>query len=355
MTERSAARKRLDKLWTQTQAEGTGEADPEIDRLACSVVSSVRYALVTQIMGKIDDGRRNLLALQAEADVEGAWDARSFASKVVAPWSLENEGILGNSADPYVSKPLRRPVLETGMKGVRNKRDWDLLVSFLDGLNSAGRNELTDALQRVLDSLARRRSLRQVEYRIPDRISSRQLEALTDEFLGERSGGVRAMAVAVSLFRVLERRVDGMSIQNVQGITVSDAATDMPGDIVYTGKDGSGTVIEVKDSELTLADLVSSSRKARKAFEDASNLLLAVRGVKKADRKKIGLQIEDAWKKGVDVSVIEIPILVKAVLAVLDSKARIEFIEQVGTELDKAQDFNSRSKWRDLLLELNLE
>ena len=89
-------------------ADNVSGPDPKVDALANSKVVAVRYALVTQMLGKIADTTRDLCILQQAAGGPGAWDARSFSKAVVVPWVSANDNVIGTSADPYVSKPLRR-------------------------------------------------------------------------------------------------------------------------------------------------------------------------------------------------------------------------------------------------------
>ena len=118
-----AVRQWLDEEWDKALAEDSAVLDDEIDRVANSTVVSIRYALVTQILGKIADPGRSLLALQLAAGAPGAWDARSFSTAVVVPWVADANHVLGTSAEPYANKPLRRERLERGMRNVRNKTD----------------------------------------------------------------------------------------------------------------------------------------------------------------------------------------------------------------------------------------
>ena len=101
------AREWLDEAWNEAVHESVTTPDPEVDALANSDVSSIRYALVTQMLGKIADPTRSLMALQLGEAGEGAWDARSFATAVVLSWERDNQQVIGKSPDPYVSKPLR--------------------------------------------------------------------------------------------------------------------------------------------------------------------------------------------------------------------------------------------------------
>jgi hypothetical protein len=67
-----------------------------------------RYILVTALLGKATDDQVNPLALQAGADLVGAYDARSLCHKVVVP--LERallDRAFGGSNEPFLNKPAR--------------------------------------------------------------------------------------------------------------------------------------------------------------------------------------------------------------------------------------------------------
>ena len=78
----------LDSEWAAAlEDDAAPAADPETDRLVDSDVVSIRYAVVTQLLGKVADPARDLLCLQrgAAEGAEGAgrWDPRSFCIAVV--------------------------------------------------------------------------------------------------------------------------------------------------------------------------------------------------------------------------------------------------------------------------------
>jgi len=107
----SEARAWLDAEWSKAlekNAAQVGDIDEQLDRLVNSRVSSVRYALITQLLGKLTDPKRSLMCLQSGSSDPGAWNARSFCDAVIVPWVSENQNVLGTSAEPYASKPLRR-------------------------------------------------------------------------------------------------------------------------------------------------------------------------------------------------------------------------------------------------------
>ena len=126
----------LDAAWSGAAHEPVTGPDPEVDALANPDVSSIRYALVTQMLGKIADPARSLMALQLGEAVEGAWDTRSFATAVVLPWERDNQQVIGRSPDPYVSEPLRRPRLDDDAS-VRSKAAWGALASLFAPLDAA--------------------------------------------------------------------------------------------------------------------------------------------------------------------------------------------------------------------------
>ena len=116
---------RLRAMWLEVLTDPNPEIDDEIDGLiTCSVVS-IRYALLTQLLGKLVDSTRDTLSIQrgepATAEAAGRWDARSFCQANVVPWVGETSQVLGASPDPYVNNPLRRPRLDAGYEPRRDR------------------------------------------------------------------------------------------------------------------------------------------------------------------------------------------------------------------------------------------
>ena len=178
----------LDEQWKRISHDRP--EDPVVDRLVNSRVVSVRYALPTQILGKIANPSRDILAIQAAGGKNG-WDARSFAKNVIVPWVTNNRNILGTSTDPYVGKPLRRERLDS-KTALKNPDLWKELVDFLKPLETAGRQELENALRRCLESIARRGRRQDVQFIFPQRISLERLCEMTEDFFRRPSGGLRA-------------------------------------------------------------------------------------------------------------------------------------------------------------------
>ena len=130
-------------------------ADPEIDDLVSSNIQSIRYALVTQLLGKLQNATHSLLAMKPTPAVPGHWRPREFCKDVVVPWNATNGLRLGTSQDPYVSNPLRIDQLTRNRTGVLRPDLWDRVVDLLEPLNDAPEVEVREVFGRVLRSIAR--------------------------------------------------------------------------------------------------------------------------------------------------------------------------------------------------------
>ena len=353
MIDQHAVRQWLDEEWKKALAEDSTDPDDEIDPLVNSTVVSIRYALVSQILGKIADPRRSLLALQLGEGVPGAWDARSFSTAVVVPWVADSNNVLGTSPEPYANKPLRRERLERGMRNVRNKAEWELLVTLLESLDSASSEKLRATFRRILRSLVRRLASQSFSYAIPPRIAQPRLAGILDAFLAVPSGGLRPHAITAALMRTVGEATAVFSRVETQGINEADSAGGVPGDVIcYCGDEPERIclVVEVKDQNLTLAHVRASSLKAKQAGQNLSNLLFAARGIREQDRERIDEVSRQEWASGMNIYTVTIGELVNAVFVLLTEDWRIRLIREIGSELDRRQSQPARRAWHDLLL-----
>lgn len=171
----SEARVWLDAEWERALEENAADSvtspDDQMNHLVNSRVTSIRYALITQLLGKIANPERSLLYLQSGSTKAGAWNARSFCDAVIVPWVTENQNVLGTSAEPYASKPLRRERLERNMPNVRDKEDWTRLYDFFAPLDQSSSLELQQAMFRCLLAVAQRLAALSFKYEIPLRVS----------------------------------------------------------------------------------------------------------------------------------------------------------------------------------------
>ena len=350
MMNNEQAREWLDRVWAKALNADDQTPDPEVDRLVNSGLVSIRYAVLTQLLGKIADRERSLLALQLGEGEAGAWDPRSFAAAVIVPWVAANNDVMGTSPDPYVNNPLRRPLLERDAPG-RNKQDeWNALHDFLAPLDEASRKDVKVAFRRCLASVARRMAGQSFKYQIPVRVSLPDMLGTLDSFLAEPSGGFRALAVAAAMMTVLGEGFSLFTRIESQGLNEADAASGAPGDVVcFDDNDQMVLAVEVKDRELTLADVRSSTRKAREADAALTNLLFTTPGIKHQDRANIDESVAATWAAGMNVYQADILDLAASTFVLLAEDWRPALMRQIGDELDRRGDHRHRRSWRDLL------
>ena len=351
------ARQWLDDAWGRVLKDGQGEPDKEIDRLVNSKVVSIRYAVLTQMLGKIANEHRSLLFIQMGAGgTTGAWDARSFCSSVIVPWVADSHDVLGKSADPYVSNPLRRPRLDEGLDQLRDKDEWQALVDFLSPLNSAPRNDLEAVFFRCLKSAARMLSAQSYVYQIPVRVSLPQMLRILETFISEQSGGLRPLAVTAAMMDVLGCAFSIFTQVSSQGLNEADSSTGAPGDVMCMDSNGEMVLaVEVKDRSLTLADARSSTRKARESSDPLSNLLFVAPNIREDERDSVRENMETAWASGLNISQIDIVDLASASFALLAETWRPTLLREIGTELDRRGDHRHRRDWHDLLSKITGE
>ena len=343
-------RRWLDKQWRDILSESS-EPDPDIDRFVNSEIVSLRYAFVTQLLGKAADHSRSLLSLQSGDGTPGSWNARSLADQIVVPWVTHNQNVLGTSREPYASKPLRRPSLSSDMSNVRNPDEWKALVDFFENLDKSEPARVQETFRKCLQSLARRLETQNFEYPTPSRVSMASLIRILNSFLSESSHGLRPHVIATALFRVLGDAFSLFGGVHAQGLNESDSPSGMPGDIACFGRDNRNVIlaVEVKDRDLTLTDLHATITKVRQGNNDLSSVLFSAPRLRKQEEKEIKEEIESAWNAGLNVYQSDIQTFVKTTFALLDEQYRIVFLKEIGKELDTHGEYRHREAWRILL------
>ena len=178
------------------------------------------------------------------------------------------------------------------------------------------------------------------------------LSRILSSFLETSSRGLRPLAVTTALMRTLGDAFSLFAEVKSQGLTEADSATGMPGDIMCYNKQGHIILaIEVKDQNLTMADLRTSITKTREAGGQLSNLLFAVPGVREADRRDVDAAVRNAWAAGLNIHRIKILTLSEMAFSLLDEQYRVAFLKEIGEELDRRGELSHRLSWRDLLSE----
>lgn len=345
------ARKILIELWDLVSQEAEIVIDPDIDSLIKSQFVSIRFCLPSQLLGKLTDSGLNCLCLQkGNGDDESQWDPRGFSSKVIVPWVAENQSVLGTSSDPYVSKPLRKQYLEESPGNVKGEKEWIMLYKVLKDVEDKNDPAFTKfRFLQTLRSIKKLYSELSFKYYNPERISLEQTQNLVKDFLSESSGGDRGLAVAAALFETFGKYFQLYSEIKRNVINASDQATGLAGDIECLDEEGKlKLAVEVKERNLTLTDVRTVILKARSV--SLKEVLLNAPGIVPSDKDQIHELIGRTWASGTNVYQITIDDLITVGLFLTGEDGRIDFIKNVGKQLDT---FNTqpgnRRRWKEML------
>lgn len=350
----------LDEEWSSLTQERIAESKAAlpveivaaIDRSINSSTMTYRYVLPTQLLAKVADPSVDTRALQVVSGVAGAFDARSVCHEVLVPFDQRHELVLGGSDSPYLSNPVRVPMVDAATRhSKRDKAGWDLLCFVLDYFESEVPAELAlKGLRSVLAAIAFRLQTTRVVYPVPRRLSIDQTLALIGTFLSGSSGGDRAMAISGSLLRVVGSRFNLFAEVRRGVVNASDRSSGQTADIECI--DPQGNIVlsaEVKDTALTLTSVQSKLPAVREAGISEFFFLLQ-KGVKASDASGIELIRSKEFASGQNLYLVPIEEFARYVLALMGETGRREFLATVGVELDTYRSaFEHRKVWASLL------
>ena len=342
-------------MWSEVLSNPAEAPDPTIDEIIrCSVVS-IRYALVTQLLGKVVDQSRDALSIQrgdaSTADESGRWDARSFCSANVVPWVSESGQVLGTSPDPYVNNPLRRPRLDEGHEPVRARPLWESLVAELREVQTRDDPSFTESkLRSCLVSLADIYRELTTDFDVPQRISLESTSRLVADYLSESSGGERPQVITAALMRTIGSRFGIFDEVARQGINEADAASASPGDVICYSQGTQVLAVEVKDRTIELHDVDVAIGKARR--NSIAEILFATVEPPSIE-ESIESRTEREFALGINVYQISIDTLLRASLSIAGESSRAQFLTLVGEELnDRVTQPVHKLAWQSLLQSL---
>ena len=345
----------LQVLWLEALAEAAPRLDDSIDELINCDVVSIRYALLTQLLGKFCDAGRDALSIQrgdAEtAEAAGRWDARSFCQSYVVPWVSETGQVLGTSPDPYVNNPLRRPRLDAGQEALRYRSLWDKLSDTLRVVQDQDDPAYTELqLRRCLASLVRKYNALAVQFDVPQRISLEVTANLVAQYLAEPSGGERPQIIVAALMRIIGYKFGLFDRVTRQAINEADAASSRPGDVICSSDGEDVLAVEVKDRALELQDVETVIIKARRS--NVTEVLFANTAPRQGS-PDIAERVQREFGLGINIYELEIDTLLRVALAIAGEESRTQFLAMVGEELnERVTQPAHKLAWQQLLLDL---
>jgi len=169
---------------------------------------------------------------------------------------------------------------------------------------------------------------------MPPRISLERTLALAEEFLRERSGGDRALALSGALFDAIGIHFKLFATVNRARINASDEATGQVADLeCVSEQDHVVLVVEVKDRTLTLTDVEGTLQKSRpRAIKD---IFFTAPGVRAEDKGSVRERVSRAFTAGQNLYLFDFFDLARSVLALGGEAIRTTFRRKVGEHLDK--------------------
>ncbi len=309
------------------------------------------YVLPTQLLAKAADPSVDAHAIQAGYSSPGAFDARTVAHDVIVPFDRANERVLGGSPEPYVNNPLRVPGVTAEYRAPqKNKADWDKLVAVLDAVETSDDvNFVRSVFDQVLFEIYRMLADVAVVYPTPNRISLDRTNQLIQQYLAAKSGGEHMEAVCTALFRTIGRRFGLFDEVKREKVNVADVPSGMSADIECWFQGEIILLVEVKDRELTLVQLDSKLDAAR-ARHISELLFVAEQGKETQAFDAIEARISSEFVSGQNVYVVRFADFSLGILILFGEEGRVEFLREVGAELDRVNArIEHRKAWAELL------
>lgn len=216
-----------------------------------------KYILMTQLLAKAIDKNVFILALQAGASIDGAFDARSLCHKVIVPFERDILSCaLGGSNEPYLNKPARFPVLSLD-NAVRSGNDKEVLNKLIELLkmlksNDDAYNCLCFALYAVNQGIKEKTDAILPFLNDPDLI---EISSLIEKLLGQSHQGEVCAVLVGALEKYFYLGLGSNFKVCCHNSNESGASSNEIGDIdVYDG-DKYHSSIEIKDKDFTVYDI----------------------------------------------------------------------------------------------------
>lgn len=344
---------RIQKKITEDEAlEFTNKTiSGKIKQILTSETKSYHYVLPTQLLAKCVDYSLDIRSLQASFNSKGAFDARTIAHQVIVPFDKSNNNVLGGSNEPYVNNPLRYSgILSEYRNSQKNKEDWDLLVLLLEEIQfSDDVKYCRSFLSQVLLEIYKLLSNVIVSYPTPNRISLDNTIDLITKYVGEKSGGDRLEATVTALLRTIGTRFNLFDKIERAKVNASDTSTGLASDIECWNADNIILGVEVKDKELTITQFDSTVGNAR-ANHISEILFVVEKGINKQEKGEIEKKKQQEFISGQNVYVRDFILFATGILILLGEKGRVEFLQNVGPELERGgSSIIHRKRWAELL------
>jgi hypothetical protein len=289
-----------------------------------------RYLLITALLGKATNPMVNALALQAGADLEGAYDARSLCHGVVVPMErrLLNRAI-GGSNEPFLNKPARFPSisLNNAVRAGRDRILLEILHQVLSEIQTADQafNALCHALRQALEKQQAQRE------RIPQATESPDAHLniikFMDAFLTRSVEGQIAAIVTGTLLSIHFEQFEEYRV-TLHPVNQSGASSNEIADIDIRKNGNPFLSIEVKDKSFSEQDVDHAAFKARQYGLNCITFVIGIHG------QYIGTSLEQVAQSvfqvsNVNVIFVEVVPFLRSVLALCPNLTYTQFLTKL--------------------------
>ncbi|WP_068816512.1 restriction endonuclease, SacI family [Phormidesmis priestleyi] len=262
------------------QIPGT-EWDIEIRTIIQGKHLTFRYILVTALLGKATNPSINALALQAGADAEGAYDARSLCHGVVV--RLERQLLsssLGGSNEPFLNKPARFPMISPS-NAVRAGKDKELLLILHKVLSEIETSEqsfngLCTAVRQTIERQATRSGL--LSQLSESANSHLKIIDFVDAFVTKSIEGQVAAIVTGTILSTYFDQFEGFEVI-VHPVNQSGASSNEVADIDIKKNGKNFVAVEVKDKQFSEQDVDHAAFKASQYGLKSITFVIGVNGI----------------------------------------------------------------------------
>jgi hypothetical protein len=292
------------------------EWDIEVRTIIQGKHLTFRYILVTALLGKATNPNINAVALQAGADVEGTYDARSLCHGVVVPLERQLLGsALGGSNEPFLNKPARFPMISPS-NAVRAGKDRELLLILHKVLSEVETSEqaFNSLCTAMRYTIARQTARTELFPQLSESVDSQlKIIEFVDVFVTKSIEGQVAAIVSGTILSIYFEQFEGFEV-TVHPVNQSGASSNEVADIDIKKNGKIFVAVEVKDKQFSEQDVDHAAFKASQYGLKSITFVIGVNG------RCMGSSLEQVAKtvlitRNVNVVFVDLVSFVRSVIA----------------------------------------
>lgn len=306
------------------------EWDTEIRTIIQGTHLTFRYILVTALLGKATNPDINALALQAGANIEGAYDARTLCHQVIVP--IERKllnSALGGSNEPFANNPARLPTISLS-NPVRRGKDQKLQSMLYKVLSEIGTSDqafvcLCNAVRYAIEKqTARSGSLPQLSESADSHLKTIEF---IDAFVTRSIEGQVAAIVTGSVLSIYFDQFEGFEVI-VHPVNQSGSSSREVADIDIKKNGKIFVVVEVKDKPFSEQDVDHAAFKVSQYSLTSITFVIGVNGT------CIGSSLDQVSKtvllrRNVNVIFVDLLSFMKSVIALCPELSFATFLAKL--------------------------